>query len=439
MSDLACILATTLAAGRKASQLYPPTHPAFGEAMEALTEAIRSATTTGPFQINLHQGRLYHDDTPVPEDVPGVTAIEEAFEVRKIESLTLHPELSRDEAIALVAVLSLRPSPSLDIEKELAGRQVTHVTVAFLEDEDTDEREERERLREQDRAAYSRLVGLLRTMSAKVASEGIPDIAGASDVVDSIMKRLMDDQAAIMGLATIKGQTETNLFHSINVMIYSLILGDALGLPEEGLSSLGASALLHDIGKAAFDSSDPAQAEPMRVMHQAVGADILSRLPEEDKAPMLVAHEHHMHADGGGFPERPDDYIAHPYSRMVAITNRYANLVDPSSGKEPLTRDRAVMQLLDEAGTVLDPFFTRLFVKAIGIFPVGCMVRLSDQSVGVVSAPGADALTPTVRLLYDPAGMTIEDITEIDLAETDLRIIEVVEDESLNVKVSDHL
>ena len=407
--------------------------------MEALAEAVRSATTTGPFQINLHQGRLYHDDTPVPEDVPGVAAIEEAFEARKIESLTLHPELSQDEAIALVAVLSLRPSPSLDVEKELTDRQVTHVTVAFLEDEDTEEREERERLREQDRAAYNRLVGILRTMSAKVASDGIPDVAGASDVVGSMMKRLMDDQAAIMGLTTIKGQTETNLFHSINVMIYSLILGDALGLPEEGLSSLGASALLHDIGKAAFDHSDPTQAEPMRVMHPTVGADILSRLPEEDKAPMLVAHEHHMHADGSGYPEHPDDYIAHPYSRMVAIANRYANLVDPSSGEEPLTRDRAVMHLLGEVGTVLDPLFTRLFVKAIGVFPVGCMVRMSDQSVGVVSAPGADALTPTVRLLYDADGMTVEDMLEVDLAEAGLRIIEVVEAESLNVEVSDHL
>ena len=439
MSDLAITLATTLAAGRKASQLYPPAHPAFDEAMEALAETVKSATATGPFQINLHQGRLYHDDAPVPEGMPGVAAIEEAFEARKIESLTLHPELSRDEAIALVAVLSLRPSPSLDVEKELADRQVTHVTVAFLADEDTEEREERERLREQDRAAYNRLVGILRTMSAKVASAGIPDVAQASNVVGAMMKRLLDDQAAIMGLTTIKGQTETNLFHSINVMIYSLILGDALGLPEEGLSSLGASALLHDIGKAAFDHSNPEQVEPMRLMHPTIGADILSRLPGEDKAPMLVAHEHHMHADGSGYPEHPDDYIAHPYSRMVSIANRYANLVDPSSSDEPLTRDRAVMHLLSETGTLLDPLFTRLFVKAIGIFPVGCMVRLSDQSVGVVSAPGADSLTPIVRVLYDPAGMTIEDMTEVDLAGSGLRIIEVVEAESLDVEVSDHL
>ena len=43
---------------------------------------------------------------------------------------------------------------------------------------------------------------------------------------------------------------------------------------------------------------------------------------------MLAAYEHHMHVDGTGFPERPDDYIAHPYSRMIAVANHYENLTN---------------------------------------------------------------------------------------------------------------
>ncbi len=439
MSAPATMLATTLAAGRKASQLYPRSHPAFSEAMDALMGAIEEATAAGPFQINLHQGRLYHADTPVPEDAPGVKVMEEAFESRRIESLTLHPGFTKEEVVALVEVLTLRPSLSLDVEKELSDRSVTHVTVAFLAEEDREEREERERLREQDRAAYNRLVGLLREVSAKVAGQDTPDISSACDVVGSILRRLMDDRAAIMGLATIKGQTDSGLFHSINVMIHSMVLGSALGLPEEGLASLGVSALLHDIGKAAFDHSDPSQAEPMRLLHPTVGADILSRLPGEDKAPMLVAYEHHMNVDGSGYPEHPADYIAHPYSRMVSIADRYTNLVDLGSGKEPLTRDQAVMRLLADVGTMLDPLFTRLFIKAIGVFPVGCMVRLSDHSVGVVSAPGDDPLTPTVRMIYDPDGMAVEGFQELDLTSTELKIVEVVDPESLAVEVSEHL
>lgn len=432
---------SALASGRKASQLYPPTHPAFAEAIDTLMTALHEATLGGPFQVNLHKGRLYHQSVVIPDDSPAVLAMQEAFESRRIDSMTLHPALTRDEAIALVEVLSLRPSPSLDVEAELTSRGVTGITIALLADEDEEERAERERRREQDRAMYNRLVSILRTMSASISQKGAADLGQAGDVVGSVLHRLLEDQSAVLALATIKGQSETTLFHSINVMIYSLTLGTALGLPEEGLTSLGISALMHDVGKAVFDPSDPQQAQSMLFMHPMVGADILSRLPGEDKAPMLVAYEHHMRVDGGGYPEHPADYIAHPYSRMVSIANRYATLVDPGPHAEPLTPDRAIMQILSEAGTALDPLFTRLFVKAMGVFPVGCMVRLSDMSAGVVSKTREASLTPTVRVLYDPAGMQVENPEEIDLSDSGctLTIVEVVDPASLAVSVSDHL
>jgi HD-GYP domain-containing protein (c-di-GMP phosphodiesterase class II) len=428
-----------LSAGRKANQLYPPEHPAFVETIDAIITSVGEATADGQFQLNLHKGRLYQESTVLPDDVPGVASMEEAFESRKLESMTLHPGLEYAEAISLVEVLSLRTTADLDIEAELEKRGVTHVTLAVLEDEDSEERAERERLRAQDRALYNKLVGILREMSTQVAQGSMTDLTGATSLVGNVLNRLMDDQSAVLGLATIRGQSETGLFHSINVMIYSLTLGSALGLPEEGLSSLGLSALLHDIGKAAFDADDPAQAEPMHLMHPKIGADILSRLPGDDKSPMLVAYEHHMHVDGSGFPERAEDYITHPYSRMVAIANTYANMIVTGTSGEPLTPDKAIVQILRESGSKLDPLFARLFTKAMGIFPVGCMVRLSDQSVGVVSNTSENLLAPTVRIVYDTAGLTIEDPEDVALEESELEIIEVVDPDSLDVEVSQHL
>ncbi len=97
------------------------------------------------------------------------------------------------------------------------------------------------------------------------------------------------------------------------------------------------------------------------------------------------------------------------------------------------------MQILREAGSRLDPLFARLFTKAMGIFPVGCMVRLSDQSVGVVSAISEDLLAPVVRVVYDESGLDVEDPEDVALAESELEIIEVVDPESLDVEVSQHL
>ena len=428
-----------LAASRRAVQLYQPSHPAFQEALIDLEHAVVEVSGGVQFMLNMHQGHLYYGSAVIPEDVNGVNSVEEMLEARSIESLTFHPTFGADDALALTEVLSLKPTPSLDIEFELQARNVRAVAVSFLAGPESVEREERDRIREADRALYQRMLGALRTLSAQVASSGGADVTKANSLVGGILARMMEDPAAIMGLATMRGAGERTLFHSLNVMIFTLALGNHLGLPEEGLSALGTAALLHDVGKSAFDAGDVMQADAMRSMHPQIGADILQRVALEDPAPMLVAYEHHMHVDGGGFPERALDYIAHPYSRMVAIANRYENLTNAAPGRDALTPDRAIVQVLREAGSVLDPFFARLFASAMGVFPVGCLVRLSDQSVGVVIRPGAEPLCPVIRLAYDSRGAEITEPEDLELELSALSIVEVIAPESLNVEVSEKI
>jgi hypothetical protein len=146
-----------------------------------------------------------------------------------------------------------------------------------------------------------------------------------------------------------------------------------------------------------------------------------------------------MKPGGGGWPEAEPGYVAHPYSRMVAIANRYDHLTSDGPDGVGLTPDRAVVQLLRETQDALDRTFTRVFVREMGVFPVGCLVRLSDLSVGVVSAPGEDPLQPRVRLIYAPDGLAIADEPDTDLAGSDLSIVEVVQPADLAETVSDHL
>ncbi|TLM97251.1 MAG: HD domain-containing protein [Actinobacteria bacterium] len=428
-----------LPAARRAVQLSPPTHPAFDEAIGGLVAAAQSTTLDGPFVLNWHQGRLYHESVVIPEEAHGQAAVSEAFESRSIESLTLSPEFGNADALGLVEVLSLRPSPTLDVQAELNARGAHAVTVAMLEDEDDEEREERDRQRQADRAMYTRVISALRRLQQQFAAAGSGDIGQTVPLVAGVIERLAVDPSAVLGLATIRGASEHDLYHSLNVMIYAVTLGQKLGLPEEGLSSLGLSALLHDVGKAAFVVEDQAQREPMRLLHPKIGAEILQRAALEDPAPMLVAFEHHMHADGTGWPEREEGYFTHPYSRMVAIANRYENLTNPSDGSNALTPDRGVVQVLRESSSTLDPFFSRLFASALGVFPIGCLVRLSDQTVGVVAAHGEDPLAPVVRLAYDARGAELDDPAEIDLSTGDVRIVEVIDPDALRLEVSEKL
>jgi HD-GYP domain-containing protein (c-di-GMP phosphodiesterase class II) len=433
-------LVVALSTARRAVQLYPPAHPSHRAAVESVVSAVAESIGGGRgFVLNVHEGRLYAGSQVIASDAPAVSSLAQSMERHRVESLTFDPTFAAADAVVLAEVLNLRPSSSLKIDGELAARGVSAVAVGVLADEEQEQRKERDQRREKDRALYRQLVGVLRAVHRDVATTGSPNLDQAEGMVGSIMSRLLEDNAAVLGMATLNAHDESALFHSINVMIYSLTLGLGLGLPEDGLTELGIAALLHDVGKGAFDLTDPEQARAAALLHPKIGAEVLARLPEEDPAMMLVAFEHHMGSDGSGYPERQSGYVTHPYSRMVAIADRYENLTKCGESGAPLTPDRAVMRLLQDAGRSLDPLFARLFVRSLGVFPIGCVVRLSDQSVGVVSASTADLLAPRVRVLYDALGAEIEDPVDVDLSEDDRTIVEVVDPDALELQVTDHI
>lgn len=433
-------LVIALSGARRAVQLYPADHPSHVEAISALVEAVREVCADGSFSLNAHEGRLYAGSDVLPGDAPAAVSLAETMERHQIESLTFDWQFDDPDARALAEVLNLRPSPTLDAAGELTERGAQHVAVATVGTVEADraERSERERQREADQALYRRIVSVLRSMSAQISNGAAPNLEFATSVVSDIMDRLLQDEAAVVGLTMMRSKDEAAVFHSINVMIYALTLAVSLELPDEGLLSLGMAAMLHDIGKAAFDLNDPEQARAAQAEHPRVGAEILARLASDDQTPMLVAYEHHMGIDGSGYPARAQDHIAHPYSRMVTIADRYEHLVKGDVGV-PLSPDRAVAQLLREAGKSLDALFVRLFVRALGVFPIGCVVRLSDMSVGIVRSRGENMLAPTVRLVYDAAGAELDTHPDVDLAADPRTIVEVLDAETLRLPVADYL
>ena len=442
MSSPVARAVTAIAGTRRAVQLYPPAHPAYGEALTELESAVLAACDGSPLVLNAHQGRLYHDSTVLPDDVPGLGQVVESLESLGLESVVFQPSFSASDAIGLTELLALRPSPELDAAAELTARGVSGVAVSLLARTGEDgEGSERDIAREHNRAMLRRSVISIHRMLEQVSAGDLTAVDEARALSRTLVGRLEEDMPMVLSMAAARRPQERILFHALDVMIYSLVLGHRLGLPPEGLLSLGTAALLHDIGKSGFDASDPVQAERMRVEHPMVGAELLARLAPVDVAPMLVAYEHHMYADGSGFPARQDGYVTHPYSRIVSIADRFDNLVNPVPGTPAVTPDRALVEVLRDCSSKLDPFLARLFASTLGPFPVGCVVRLSDQCVAVVARPGVEPLTPTVRLAFDSHGLDVADqeLDDVDLANGLLRIVEVISAESVGIDVAERL
>ena len=181
---------------------------------------------------------------------------------------------------------------------------------------------------------YHRLVAAMKRVTAQLSSGGTANLGDTGAIVEGILERFMEDSAAVLGLAMMRDPSEADLFHSVNTMIYALTIGVGLEIPQEGLNTLGVCALLHDIGKLAFDRSDPAQAERIRALHPRIGAEILSSHARD--GPVGDARglsSTTSSPTATGWPEMEPDYIAHPYSRMVGIADRYDRLTTDPSGR----------------------------------------------------------------------------------------------------------
>jgi HD-GYP domain-containing protein (c-di-GMP phosphodiesterase class II) len=429
-------MAAALAASRRACRLYPPEHPTHREALGEFVRVVNESVDVRPLVLNLREGRLYEGSQVLQDSSPATRSLAEAMELRRVESMTFHMGFTETDGEGISQVLGMRPSPDLHVPEELEARGVRAVTVHELEDNSAREIEERDRQRESDRALFRRaLTAIERTRTAFVQGTE-PDSAEIERTLAPLLERILRAPDALIAVAQTSGHGEPWRFHAMGVAVFAMALGSALGLSDRHLLDLGRAAALHDFGLVI---SGEAEEETLRLNHPWLGSVALGPIADENCAALLVAYEHHMGVDGSGWPERQPGYAMHPFTKIVAVADRYDSLTRPSEGLG-MRPDEAVARLLHEGTNgPLDPLVTRVFASVLGVLPVGCISRLSDFSVAVVASPGADQLRPSCRVVLDPEGTELKRPVDIDLAESDLEIAEVLPAPLLGLQPSDYL
>lgn len=208
-------------------------------------------------------------------------------------------------------------------------------------------------------------------------------------------------------------------FHALNVMTLSMLLGKAAGLSEAQLAELALGTLAHDIGNAKVPlhilraKTRAKHEEDFYRQHGAYGVDLAKVSGVFGPIALTVIADHHEYLDGSGWPTGKTN--PGPAARIAALVDRYDRLCSPESPeREALIPTEALARLFRKEAAKFDPRLLKLLIKLLGVYPPGTLVRLSDESLGLVVAPGKDSLRPCV-LIYSPE-MPKEDAPTIDLA-----------------------
>jgi len=130
---------------------------------------------------------------------------------------------------------------------------------------------------------------------------------------------------------------------------------------------------------------------------------------------------HHECWDGSGYPNGLAGNKIPKLARIVAIANRYDNLCNPLDGKTACLPAEAVARMFKHEGSAHDPEILKAFIKALGVYPPGTFVTLSDGSYGLVIESSSTDLLRPLLMLYD-ASVPRNEALLLDLKEADEKI-----------------
>lgn len=237
--------------------------------------------------------------------------------------------------------------------------------------------------------------------------------------IDSLVQR---NSAAILSVARLKTHDDYTYMHSVAVCALMLALANQMGLDKEQTRLAGIGGLMHDLGKAAMPLDilnkpgklTDSEYDVMK-KHTIVGAKILQDGGAEAEV-IDIALNHHEKMNGTGYPNRlPADEIS-VLARMAAISDVYDAVTSERAYKKPWEPANTIREMSKWEGHFDKQIFNS-FVKSVGIYPIGSLVRLTSQRLAVVVEPGTESLLkPKVKVFFSTRSNAPIPIQVIDLA-----------------------
>ncbi len=291
---------------------------------------------------------------------------------------------------------------------------------AFAKVERTSTREEMHRAAK----VIVRAKGAVMTMFNEARMGRLGDVAAAVTLVEDVAASVMRNQGALINLVRLKQADDYTYLHSVAVCAMMVVLARQLGLPDAEVRDCGLAGLLHDLGKVAVPAAilnkpgklTDEEFEQVK-RHPVAGFEALVGWSEVPDIARDVCLHHHERYDGRGYPHglRGEEISVH--ARMGAVCDVYDAITSNrpyKAGWCPAESLRRMAEWTREGH--FDPTLFAAFVKCMGIYPVGTLLRLKSSRLGVVVDNSKSLLKPIVKVFFSARSMGYIAPEEVDLS-----------------------
>jgi putative nucleotidyltransferase with HDIG domain len=309
--------------------------------------------------------RLEFEDLVSREDFEGF--LEEVLARLTLSAISTEARQMRRSSIRFGAV-------GLKGETELAPEPLPTATISFSLGEEVD---------------------TLQWLQREVQTTGAIPLAEAEAVVRSLAVAMHGGRQVMLPLLHLKEFDQYTTTHSLNVAVLSMALAEFLGLSAADVRTFGISGLLHDIGKIKIPLdvlTKPGKLtdEERALMneHPVAGARMLLDVDEDLDLAVVVAYEHHIMINGGGYPVLRYARACHQASKLVHVCDVYDALRTRRPYREAWSFEKTLGYLEERSGMEFDPELCGAFVRMMKQWE-GQVTVLSDAHTPVAVPPPA--------------------------------------------------
>jgi HD-GYP domain-containing protein (c-di-GMP phosphodiesterase class II) len=446
-------------------RLYPLENDAVQQALDELQRLVETVVEAdGGAELRVVGDFFFLNETRLRLDLTNFTtfgSFAHALQDHGIGALEILPGVQREEWAPFVSMLLRKPDaedPWGAFMEGFDSAPVEHLHLRAATD--VHEPEEDEQALMAAKRTYVQSVQVAKGVLGDVRLGKAVNVRKVKRSVQGIVDQMLSNESSMITMTTLRHFDEYTFTHCVNVSIFSVVIGQRLGLERQQLYELGLGALFHDIGKELIDFdiinkpgglSDDEFAQIKE--HTTEGLLQLFRLRGFIDMPyrqMLMAYEHHMKMDLSGYPANKRPREPTLFSRIVAVADSFDAATSVRSYQhQPWPPDAVLREMRDNPKRGMDPLLVKALITATGVYPVGTLAILDSHELCVVSQVNEDPELlhrPRVKIISDAMGVPLSKPVTMDLAKVDpstgkpiRTIIKTTDPQKYGIQVSDYL
>lgn len=273
-------------------------------------------------------------------------------------------------------------------------------------------------------AIKGRAQQLVRSVMADARLGRAVEVEQVDHVVENITESILRNSGALLGLLTIKNKDDYTFLHCVSVCALMVAFCRTMEIDAETTRQAGMGGLLHDTGKAlvpdaVLNKPGKLTEEEFELIkrHPRDGYEILLQSPEIGPIPLDITLHHHERLDGNGYPDKLKPEQIQQLVRMSSIVDVYDAITADRCYHRGIPATDALRKLHEWSSFHFDPKLVQAFIRCVGIYPVGSLVRLESGRLGVVMEQNdASLLMPRLKVVFSTKSNSRVEPYDLDLS-----------------------